>query len=181
MKYLFLLLISITTETFAHGLYLFADALQNHIEGRAYYANQTPANYEQVLLYDQENTLLQKSVTNEQGHFRFNVEKPQTYKIVLQAEEGHRAETLVVFSQSKTLGLEQQLQQALENKFQFQPPNTDKNLEQLLTTILQKELQPLKEQIDQYEHKIRWHDILGGLGYLFGLTGFWFFLRTRKS
>lgn len=181
MKYLFLLLIGITTETFAHGLYLFADALQNHIEGRAYYADQTPANYEQVLLYDQENTLLQKSVTNEQGRFRFNIEKPQTYKVVVQGEEGHRSETWVSLLSQKTNSLEQQLQQALENKFQFQSQNTDKNLEQLITTLLQKELQPLKEKIDQYEHKIRWHDILGGLGYLFGLTGFWFFLRTRKS
>ncbi|MEY3220264.1 MAG: hypothetical protein RIT27_1621 [Pseudomonadota bacterium] len=184
MKRFLILLIFITTKTFAHGLYLFADVQQNRIEGRAYYADQTPIENEQVILYDQNNLVLQKSLTNAQGRFHFNIEKPQTYKIVVQAEEGHRAETVVIFPQSKTNSLEQQLQQALENKFQIQPNysanNNEKNLDNIITTVLQRELQPLKEKIDQYERTIRWHDIIGGLGYLFGLSGFLFFLKTRK-
>lgn len=42
-------------------------------------------------------------------------------------------------------------------------------------------LQPLRTQLDQYEAKIRWHDILGGLGYICGLFGLWSLMRSRRS
>lgn len=182
MKYFLISLILVTTESFAHGLNIFANNQQNQIVGNAYYADQTPANYEQVLLYDQENALLQKNVTNEQGRFQFTIDKPQTYKVVVKAGEGHQAETLVIVSQPKTNNLEQQLQQALETKFQYNAPDCKTNsLEKNLTHILQQEMQSLKEQLHRYETKIRWHDILGGLGYIFGLAGFFLYFKTRKT
>lgn len=185
MKYVLILLTLITTETFAHALHLFANLKQNHIDGRAYYADQTPASHERVFLYDKQDKLLQKTLTNDEGVFRFNIDKPQNFKVVVQGEEGHRAETqIAIIEKQKINPLEQQLQQALEGKFQYSNNTSDCKtdvLEKNIISILQQEMQSLKEQLNHYETKIRWHDILGGLGYIFGLAGFFMYLIMRRK
>lgn len=186
MKYFVFALMLITTETFAHGLYLFANLQQDHIDGRAYYADQTPASHERVFLYDKEGNSLQKTVTNENGAFRFNIDKPQNFKVVVQAEEGHRAETqITIIEKPKITPLEQQLQQAIEGKFQYSNHSSSEckteMLEKNLVTVLQQEMQILREQLNHYENKVRWHDVLGGLGYIFGLAGFFMYLAIRRK
>ncbi len=185
MKYALIILTLITTETFAHGLHLFANLQQNHIEGRAYYADQTPASHERAFLYDQQDKLLQKTVTNENGAFRFNIDKPQNFKVVVQGEEGHRAETQITIIEKQPINpLEQQLQQALDGKFQYVNHSTNCKtdiLEKNIISVLQQEMQSLKEQLNHYENKIRWHDVLGGLGYIFGLAGFFIYLITKRK
>jgi nickel transport protein len=184
MKYFVFALMLITTETFAHSLHLFANLQQNHLEGRAYYADQSPASYEQVFLYDKNDKLLQKTLTTQEGTFRFSIDKVQTFKVVIQAEEGHRAETqITIVEKPKINPLEQQLQQALDGKFQYEHRSPDcktETLEKNIVSILQQEMQILKEQLNHYENKIRWHDILGGLGYIFGLAGFFMYITTRR-
>ncbi len=48
---------------------------------------------------------------------------------------------------------------------------------QLIETIVYKQIQPLREQLEQYEEKVRIHDILGGIGYIFGFYGLLVYLR----
>jgi|WetSurMetagenome_2_1015567.scaffolds.fasta_scaffold26703_5 nickel transport protein len=185
MKYSFILLMAITTNVSAHGLHLFANLQQNHIDGRAYYVDQTPASYEQVFLYDSNDKLLQKALTSQEGTFRFKIDKAQNFKVVIQSDDGHRAETQITVIEKPNLSpLEQQLQQAIEGKLQHEnPPQNCKTeaLEKNLISILQQEMQILKEQLHHYENKIRGHDVLGGLGYIFGLAGFFMYILTKRK
>ncbi len=185
MKYILILLTLTTTETFAHALHLFANLQQDHIDGRAYYADQNPASHERVFLYDKEDKLLQKTITNENGMFRFNIDKPQNFKVVVQGEEGHRAETQITIIEKQLINpLEQQLNQALDTKFQYVNHSSNCKtdiLEKNIISVLQQEMQSLKEQLNHYENKIRWHDVLGGLGYIFGLAGFFVYLITKRK
>jgi nickel transport protein len=186
MKYFVFALMLITTETFAHGLHLFANLQQNQIIGRAYYVDQTPASYEQVFLYDKNEKLLQTTMTTQEGTFHFNIDKTQDFKVVIKSDDGHRAETqITIVEKPKTTPLEQQLQQAIEGKFQYSNHQASEcktaMLEKNLVTVLQQEMQILREQLNYYENKIRWHDVLGGLGYIFGLAGLFMYLATRRK
>jgi hypothetical protein len=39
----------------------------------------------------------------------------------------------------------------------------------------------LRRQLDRYEHTLRLRDVLGGIGYIFGIMGLLFFVLGRRS
>ncbi len=53
--------------------------------------------------------------------------------------------------------------------------------EALLEQVVARQVRPLREQLDAYQNKIWWHDVVGGLGYIVGLGGLAFGLMRRKS
>ena len=56
-------------------------------------------------------------------------------------------------------------------------------LEALIAKVVAKQIRPLQKQLLEYENKVRWHDVLGGIGYIIGLTGlaFYFLARRRRG
>ena len=49
-----------------------------------------------------------------------------------------------------------------------------------LRGLIQQEIYPLREQLNHYTTRVYWHDVIGGIGYIFGLAGLMFFLRTKR-
>jgi len=49
--------------------------------------------------------------------------------------------------------------------------------------IVSKQLKPLREQLEAYQEKIFIHDVLGGIGYIFGVMGllFYFAKSNRRN
>ena len=56
-------------------------------------------------------------------------------------------------------------------------------LEALVDRAVARHVGLLREQVDAYESQLRFRDILGGLGWLAGITGVvcWFTSRRRRS
>lgn len=42
------------------------------------------------------------------------------------------------------------------------------------------EINPLREQLDAFQEQVTWHDVLGGIGYIFGLCGVAYYFANRK-
>lgn len=42
------------------------------------------------------------------------------------------------------------------------------------------EVNPLREQLDAFQEQVTWHDVLGGIGYIFGLCGVAYGFANRK-
>ncbi len=60
------------------------------------------------------------------------------------------------------------------------PPSTP--ITAAVAEAVAKEIRPLREQLDQVESKIRLHDIVGGIGYIVGISGVaFYFLAMRKT
>ncbi|WP_343867009.1 hypothetical protein [Caenispirillum bisanense] len=53
-------------------------------------------------------------------------------------------------------------------------------LEDTIARAVAREVNPLREQLEAYEEKVRLHDILGGLGWIAGLTGIAFYILARR-
>jgi len=52
---------------------------------------------------------------------------------------------------------------------------------QELEKLLDKTIRPLREQLETYQEKIYLHDILGGIGYIFGIMGLIFYWGTHQK
>ena len=63
-----------------------------------------------------------------------------------------------------------------------------KELERIVSSAVAKELAPLnkqisalRQQLNDYEDKVRWHDVLGGIGFIVGFAGIWLLATGRRK
>lgn len=152
----------------AHALHIFALTDGQHLLGRAYFGENVPALREEVMLYGEQAQLLATTQTDDTGRFVFDLPKRQDYTVIIEGMEGHRAEYHLT------------AQEMPENTAPNLPTESTE-LQSLISKAVRQEIQPLREQIDRYTLRIYWHDVLGGIGYIFGLAGLVFYLQTRRS
>ena len=57
------------------------------------------------------------------------------------------------------------------------------DLEARIERAIARQIGPLREELANYDDKVRWHDVLGGLGYILGITGLgcWLIERRRRA
>ncbi len=61
-------------------------------------------------------------------------------------------------------------------------PDSPKQWQELIEQAVRRQVQPLARKIEQLEDRLRWSDVLGGIGYIVGLTGMGFYLLgIRKN
>jgi nickel transport protein len=54
-------------------------------------------------------------------------------------------------------------------------------LRALIRESVAREVNPLREQLDAFQESVGWRDVMGGLGYIFGLAGVAYFFGTWRS
>jgi nickel transport protein len=125
--------------------------------------------------------------TNTKGEFSFKAPKQDDLTIVLEAGMGHRADwplskqDLVPAGEAPTPGSAAPLQPASKTEA---PPTAAKEsapgaaspppagIDQAIEKALDKKLAPVMRMLaEMQEQKVRLTDVLGGLGYIFGLVG----------
>jgi nickel transport protein len=179
----------------AHGLGVFARADGAVIEGMVYYPGMAPARAAHVTVLDPNGVVLAETVTDDQGRFTFQAVRRVDHHIVADLKDGHRAEFSVPAAQlppslpgvspqtpsppeSLSAGANEGVEAAAVAA-QADPAA----LEAIVDAAVARHVGPLREQIAAYEDKIRWHDVLGGIGYIVGLSGLacYFLARRRGS
>lgn len=162
-----LLLCLVAPLTSAHALHIFALTDGQHLLGRAYFGENVPATREEVLLYGEQAELVAKTQTDDTGRFMFELPKRQDYNVIIEGMEGHRAEYHL------------SAQEIPENTAPNLPTDSAE-LQTLMSKAVRQEVQPLREQLDRYTLRIYWHDVLGGIGYIFGLAGLFFYFQAKR-
>ncbi|MDD2816796.1 MAG: hypothetical protein PHP00_13860 [Thiotrichaceae bacterium] len=165
--FLGLLLCLIAPLASAHALHIFALTDGQHLLGRAYFGENLPAVREEVMLYGEQAELVAKTQTDDTGRFVFELPKRQDYNVIIEGMEGHRAEYHLA------------AQEIPENAAPNLPADSVE-LQTLISKAVRQEIQPLREQLDRYALRIYWHDVLGGIGYIFGLAGLVFYFQARR-
>ena len=51
----------------------------------------------------------------------------------------------------------------------------------MIERAVARQIGPVREQLVSYEDKVRWRDVLGGLGYILGITGLALWLRSGRD
>jgi len=158
-----------------------------------------------VEVYDTRGNLLLKGVTDEKGEFSFKVPKKTEMKVVLLAGMGHKGEWIIPFSDLEAVGADTMTQAAETNSPSSIPtdPNQAKSaipavggnpvpagyvttaeIRNAVEGALDTKLKPImKLLVETRQSGPSVTDILGGIGYIFGLIGVaaYFSAKRRKS
>ena len=179
----------------AHRLSVFARGDGAVIAGMVYYQGMLPARAAHVAVFDPEGALLIETVTDDQGRFTFQAGRRVDHRIVADLKDGHRAEFSVPAAQLPTflpeasappppgafpVGARAGIEAAAAEPA---PQGDPAAIEAMIDAAVARHVGPLREQIAAYEDKIRWHDVLGGIGYIAGISGLacYFLARRRGS
>jgi nickel transport protein len=147
----------------------------------------TPARAAHVAVFDAEGALVTEMLTDDDGRFAFGAGRRTDHRIVADLEDGHRAAFVVPAAQlPPALPAGSAAGEALTTATaaaELMPKAQPAAIEAMVDAAVARHVGPLREQIAAYEDKIRWHDVLGGIGYIAGLSGLacYFLARRRGS
>lgn len=167
-------------NAYAHRMKVFAWVDGKAIDGEVYFSGgQGAAGSTIELVADQE--IVATTQSNDEGQFRFEEMTARDYLVRADAGQGHVTTYSVSATEftpedvavtaTATTGTDEASVQPAANSL------TPAQLEQAIARAVR----PLREQLDQYESKVRMHDVLGGMGYIFGLFGLFVLYRSRRK
>lgn len=175
----------------AHGINLFATVEGTSIQGTLLYADGTPAAKAPVIAYAPDGDVLAEATTDDSGRFVFEAQVRVRHRLVGDAGQGHRGLFTIAeedlptslpapgapVPESAAVDEPNQDTVAVPVEAGALPADFDARIE----AAVARQLRPLREQIDAYENKIRVRDVMGGIGYLFGLFGLIVLLKHRNA
>jgi nickel transport protein len=174
----FSLVIMMSTSASAHRTKVFAWVEGDTIGGEAYFmGGEMIASATIELIAGQQ--VVAATQSDSAGQFIFDLVTPGNYQVRADAGQGHIASFDI--AQTEFATETPAVTTKTTNATVASPAVTSVLTSAQLETAIAKAIRPLREEIDQYEAKIRMHDVLGGIGYIFGLFGFWMLLRSRRK
>jgi nickel transport protein len=202
-----MVLFCITNTAYAHKVMIFAWVEGDKVFTQSKFSGGKKVKGGKISVYDTQEKLLLKGKTDDQGEFSFKIPGEKTLKIVLNTSAGHRAEWTVpkndfgkvsekkpVKSNSKkpqtkipsnTIPVEPTENPASEIPQVIQPPGPGADeIEKAVEKALDKKLKPVIKRLNESQDRgPTISEILGGIGYIFGLMGVgaYFHYRRRKD
>jgi len=190
-----LLLLS-TPPAFAHKLNMFAYAEGNEIFAEGYFVDGKRAKNSAVKVFDASNKELLQGTTDVDGQFSFAIPQLSDLRITINAGMGHQAE--FTLTKDELSGEEE----AVASR----PPATPSNLDSaspgtpdgplnpvtainIDNTALRSEVEravgkaikPLMRELSAMRAEKSMADIIGGIGFIFGLFGIAMYFKVRKQ
>ncbi len=130
--------------------------------------------------------------TNNRGEFSFKIPKKTTLKIVLVAGMGHRGEWTIPVEEIEMVSVieirESVKQETAENEPKSimrsipAPKPCSDEIQLAVEKALDKKLKPIMKLLaESREQGPTFHDIFGGIGYIFGLVGLATYIHYRRK
>lgn len=196
----FLLLLILGTQALAHKLQVFAFAEGAQISGSAYFAGGGAASGVRIEVLGGEGRVLAVLAPDGEGKFAYSSQAPVDHLIRAITGDGHQADWLVSAAElAAGFGSEAAVVQEAERPDRSDLPvivgtdassipqtsvaTLDPAIESAIERAVVRQIRPLREQFVAVQDQIRLHDILGGIGYIMGLTGLalWWASRRRSG
>ncbi|TEW52373.1 hypothetical protein [Psychromonas algicola] len=156
------------------------------IEGEAGFSNGSMANAGTIVkIFDQSGLPLGEVETDDEGFFTFTAKKRITHVFEIDMGAGHQLTMQLPAEElPESLSAGPSSEQYTNNRLVSVNNDTPANVEQISVLMLEKaiakQIKPLRKEIQSLKEKSGLRDILGGIGYIFGLLGLVAFLRERK-
>ncbi len=192
--FLSLVLMVTSSNAFAHKVNIFAYVEGDMVYTESYFPDGRKIEGGTVEVYDSQGNKLLEGKTNKEGQFNFKPPKKDGLKIVLIASMGHKnSYTLSADELTGTVETgeteEQKPQPIKEEELTEQKSPAPKttvqlDLEQIKKIIdssLDEKLKPIMRQLAKAEQKeISFTEVIGGIGYIFGIMGIIMYFRSKK-
>lgn len=184
-----LLLIAVPASfAFAHRLKAFGFAEGTTIHGSVYFSGNVAAQGVRIQVFAPDGALLAETTSDDDGRFTITAGHRVDHRIVADSGDGHRAEYVVPADE---------LPPALPGPATSVPSGatpadptasavgsvrpSSAETEEMVERAVARQVGPLREQLDAFADQVRWRDVLGGLGYILGITGIGCWLIARRN
>ena len=151
---------------------VFATVEGKTIQGRAGFHDGTPARNADVKAFDPAGQEIGRTKTDEQGKFSLEARFRCDYRLLVDTNDGHGAEYTIA---AKILPADLPQRDSSAGSVVQVQADAEGGQGQLSDSALLKDIHgdvdALQDQLDRYEHSIRYRDILGGIGFIVGLAG----------
>jgi nickel transport protein len=174
------------SPVWAHKLNVFASAKGRTIEGKAYFRGGTPAQGVAVTALGPAGEEIGKTKTDEQGRFAIEAQFRCDHRILVDTGDGHGGEYLLPGSalpkslpdkEGQPKAVPATGSMAVSPERQATSSVSSDQLDSLRAEIVR-----LEEQLNAYEDRIRMTDIVGGIGYIVGITGAaYYYVGSRRK
>jgi nickel transport protein len=171
----------------AHKLKVFAAAVGPRIEGTVYFVGGGPARGALVTIETPDHSPISQTKTDDEGRFTITAARRIDHVIVVNAGDGHSSRfTLLARDLPELLpaGADTAVARASEANpsaaSTVSPASLPASLRDLVSEAVAQQILPLREEITASEDQIRIRDVLGGFGYILGLSGLALWLQARR-
>ena len=180
-----LVLTLVATPVFAHGIQVFAFADGDRIEGSAHFAGGGVARGARIRVLDAQGGLLAELEPDAEGVFSYRARAPVDHLIVAETGDGHRAEWRVSAAELgpgfPEAAAEGAASEGCVAGRSFADASARSELTALIEQAVARQVRPLREELLAAQGRASLRDVLGGIGYLFGLAGVLMWWRARGS
>jgi len=191
-----LLSLGVLQEAEAHRVTVFAWVEGDMVHTQSKFSGGRKAQNAPIQVYDQQGNLQIEGKTDDQGQFTFKAPGKMDLKIVLIAGAGHRAEWSVSADEfgdtvtAKSVPANElptsEVDQTTVATAQALPQTSTNlsraELQQIVEATIDKKLQPVIQMLTEAQTAgPTFQDIIGGIGYIFGLVGVAMYFRYRNK
>ncbi len=166
----------------AHKLKLFAAAEGAVIVGTAYFSGGDAARGLTGRVLAPDGAEIATFNTGEDGGFRIEALSRMDHTLSVDGGDGHVASTTVAAAE-----LPRSLPASPLSGMVMSPPAAPSAAADMpvaatdaIEAAVARQIRPLRQQLDAYEDKVRLHDLIGGVGTIFGLFGIYAWVSARR-
>lgn len=188
-----IIMVSISNIALAHKVNLFAYAENGMVYTESYFSDGRKAMDSTIEVFDsKKNTLLLTGKTDDNGEFSFKIPQATGLRIVLTASMGHKNEYLLSEEEvSVALGkekpaVEKPKESVKEEKLVSETltPEYGNKLENIVEEVVERKTAPIMKKLTKIEEQMQkpsLQEILGGVGYIFGLMGIAVYFKHKAK
>lgn len=169
----------------AHLLKVFAWAEGNEIHGYAYTAGGGRAPGARITVHGPDDATLATLQPDGKGEFHYVTEDRGPHRIVADSGDGHRASWTVSAAE---LGAADSGGAAAPGEAgdapdepQARPATSDHRLAALVERAVARQVGPLRAELQAHAERARLGDVVGGIGFIFGIAGVVLWWRSRRG
>jgi nickel transport protein len=177
-----IILIGSHGQALAHKVTIFAWVEGDTIFTESKFSGGKKAINAPVVIFDKDGKKLLEGKTDNKGEFSFKIPKVTDLRIVLNAAMGHKAEWMIPESEIREAG------PIVDKKSDAEPSGpisvglSKEEVQKIVEDSLDKKLRPIVRMMTESKNtKPSLTEIIGGIGYIFGLMGVALYFKNRSK
>lgn len=175
------IILSFSLPAFAHKVILYAYVEGDKIIAEGGFGDGSPAKNAEITVHNKAGKLLAEGTTDANGVCEIQIPAKTDLELKMKAGMGHQAEYSITESELPSLSQEESATNS-DLKAKAQTVN-EEQLRKIIAEELDKKLAPIKKSIVQSNQDTSpsFTEIIGGIGYIFGLMGVALYFRKGNK
>jgi len=171
----------------AHKVYLFPWVDGDTVYTHSHFSGKKKVKAGKIMVFDPSGKQLLEGKTNEKGEFSFKIPQKTDLRIVLEASTGHRAEYILKVEEISGIAVKPDAIKETDRLQDSSPGAVQTaDMEQIRIMVekaIDDRLKPIVRMLArlQEERGPGFNEIIGGIGYIFGLMGIVLYFKSRKK